>query len=59
MEESLSRDLPLFPLNVNVLPGGYLPLQIFEPRYLDMVKNSMSQEIGSVSYTHLTLPTKA
>ena len=46
MEENLSRDLPLFPLNVNILPGGYLPLQIFEPRYLDMVKNSMSKEIG-------------
>ena len=46
MEESLSRDLPVFPLNVNVLPGGYLPLQIFEPRYLDMVKNSMNKEIG-------------
>ena len=46
MEESLSRDLPVFPLNVNVLPGGYLPLQIFEPRYFDMVKNSMNKEIG-------------
>ena len=46
MEKSLSRDLPVFPLNVNVLPGGYLPLQIFEPRYLDMVKNSMNKEIG-------------
>ena len=27
----------LFPLSVNVLPGAYLPLQIFEPRYIDMV----------------------
>ena len=54
--ESLSRDLPLFPLNVNVLPGGYLPLQIFEPRYLDMVKKSMSQEIGFC--VHLIKPTR-
>ena len=56
MEESLSRELPLFPLNVNVLPGGYLPLQIFEPRYLDMVKKSMSQEIGFC--VHLIKPTR-
>ena len=42
----LSSELPIFPLTINVLPGGYLPLQIFEPRYLDMVKNCMRQEIG-------------
>ena len=41
-----TKELPLFPLTVNVLPGGYLPLQIFEPRYLDMVKECMSNEIG-------------
>ena len=56
MEENLSRDLPLFPLNVNILPGGYLPLQIFEPRYLDMVKNSMSKEIGFC--IHLIKPSR-
>ena len=43
---NLSSELPIFPLTINVLPGGYLPLQIFEPRYLDMVKNCMRQEIG-------------
>ena len=42
----LSRELSIFPLTINVLPGGYLPLQIFEPRYLDMVKKCMTQEIG-------------
>ena len=41
-----TKELPLFPLTVNVLPGGYHPLQIFEPRYLDMVKECMSNEIG-------------
>jgi len=45
-ETNFSKELPIFPLTVNVLPGGYLPLQIFEPRYLDMVKSCMSQEIG-------------
>jgi Lon protease-like protein len=29
-----------------LFPGGKLPLQIFEPRYLDMVKNCMREEIG-------------
>ena len=42
----LSRELAIFPLAVNVLPGGYLPLQIFEPRYLDMVKKCMTRETG-------------
>lgn len=46
IETNLSKELPIFPLTVNVLPGGYLPLQIFEPRYLDMVKSCMSQETG-------------
>ena len=31
---------PLFPLNLVIFPEGLLPLRIFEPRYLDMVRNS-------------------
>lgn len=30
--------LPLFPLPVVLFPGGYLPLRIFEQRYIDMVR---------------------
>lgn len=30
--------LPLFPLQTVLLPGGVLPLRIFEVRYLDMVQ---------------------
>ena len=30
--------LPLFPLGTVVFEGGLLPLQIFEPRYLHMVR---------------------
>ena len=30
--------LPLFPLPLVLFPGGYLPLRIFEVRYLDMVQ---------------------
>ncbi|MDO8321074.1 LON peptidase substrate-binding domain-containing protein [Rhodoferax sp.] len=38
MAEFRSIDsLPLFPLELVLFPGGYLPLRIFEVRYLDMV----------------------
>lgn len=30
-------DLPLFPLQTVLFPGGQLPLRIFEPRYLDLI----------------------
>jgi hypothetical protein len=30
--------VPIFPLNTVVFPGGLLPLRIFEQRYLDMTK---------------------
>lgn len=35
-----SRTLPLFPLNTVLFPGGWLPLQIFELRYLDMIQRA-------------------
>ncbi len=35
-------NLPIFPLKLVVLPGTIQGLQIFEPRYLNMVKNCMS-----------------
>ena len=35
--------LPLFPLNIVVLPFEVVPLHIFEPRYKKMVKNSIAQ----------------
>jgi uncharacterized protein len=30
--------LPLFPLQTVLFPGGWMPLRIFEVRYLDMIK---------------------
>lgn len=33
-----TADIPLFPLNVVLVPEGHLPLRIFERRYLDMVR---------------------
>jgi uncharacterized protein len=38
--------IPLFPLSSVLLPGGRMPLQIFEPRYLDLVSNCMKQGGG-------------
>jgi Lon protease-like protein len=34
-------ELPLFPLHPVLFPGGRLPLQIFEPRYMDMIRDCM------------------
>ena len=45
MSSSLSA-LPLFPLNTVIFPGGALPLRIFEPRYLDMVKDCVRNDHG-------------
>ncbi len=32
------ESLPLFPLGTALFPGGVLPLRVFEPRYLEMVR---------------------
>ena len=43
--EDLPRVVPLFPLpGVLLLPGGRLPLNIFEPRYLAMVRDALAGE---------------
>ena len=34
-------DIPLFPLNTVLFPGGLLPLQIFEQRYMAMMKSCL------------------
>ncbi|NND89286.1 MAG: peptidase S16 [Granulosicoccus sp.] len=38
--------LPLFPLTSIVLPGGLMPLRLFERRYIDMVKDCFKNETG-------------
>ena len=41
--EALPASLPIFPLpGVLLLPGGRLPLNIFEPRYLNMVRDAIA-----------------
>jgi Lon protease-like protein len=43
--DQLPDTLPVFPLsNAVVLPGGELPLNIFEPRYLNMVQDAMKTQ---------------
>jgi Lon protease-like protein len=49
--EQLPATLPIFPLSgVLLLPGGRLPLNIFEPRYLAMVLEALADDrmIGMV-----------
>jgi Lon protease-like protein len=40
--------LPIFPLNSIVLPGGRIPLQLFEPRYIDMLTRCLKEDRGFV-----------
>lgn len=45
MSESTTQ-IPLFPLPTMVLPGGLLPLRLFELRYIDMVKECFRNDTG-------------
>ena len=36
--------IPLFPLNVVLLPGAALPLHIFEPRYRQMIRQCLDEK---------------
>lgn len=38
------NELPLFPLSSVLVPFGRIPLQIFEPRYIDLVRDCMKNE---------------
>lgn len=39
--EIAEKDVPLFPLNTVLFPGGLLPLRVFEQRYLEMAKGCL------------------
>lgn len=49
----MAEELPLFPLRAVLLPGGRLPMQIFEPRYLDLVSGCMKNDSG-FGIVHIT-----
>ncbi|MEX2364989.1 MAG: LON peptidase substrate-binding domain-containing protein, partial [Pseudohongiellaceae bacterium] len=38
--------IPLFPLNSILFPRGRISLQIFESRYLDMIRKCMKEQSG-------------
>ena len=44
MAEPALDDLPLFPLNTVLFPGGLLPLRVFETRYMDMTRDCLKHE---------------
>ena len=46
MTATILQELPLFPLNTVLFPGGILPLRIFETRYLDMVSHCLKNDRG-------------
>lgn len=57
--EDLPEVLPIFPLaGVLLLPGGRLPLNIFEPRYIAMIEEALAHKrlVGMVQPTGQTLP---
>jgi Lon protease-like protein len=37
-------EIPIFPLNTVLFPGGLLPLRVFEARYMDMTRECMREE---------------
>lgn len=39
-------EIPIFPLSFVLFPSGRMPLQIFEQRYLDLVKRCMKEDSG-------------
>jgi Lon protease-like protein len=41
-----ATDIPLFPLSAVLMPYGRLPLQIFEQRYLDLVRSCLRSDTG-------------
>ena len=50
----MAAALPLFPLNTVLFPGGLLPLQVFEQRYMTMAKTCLrdSSAFGVCAIRH-------
>ncbi len=41
---NVAMKVPVFPLNAIVCPKGRIPLRIFEPRYMDMVRDCLRND---------------
>jgi uncharacterized protein len=39
-----SLNVPIFPLNTVLFPGGLLPLRVFEARYMDMTRDCLKRD---------------
>lgn len=61
----MPADIPIFPLNAVLFPGGHLPLRVFEQRYMDMATRCLKdgssfgvcliaegQEVGQPAVPH-------
>ena len=64
LSAELCAAFPLFPLQHGLFPDGLMSLQIFEVRYLDLVKRSVSQRtpfgiIGLTSGREVSRPSEA
>lgn len=46
MATASTLDIPLFPLNTVLFPGGLLSLKVFERRYLDLVRSCTRDNSG-------------
>lgn len=44
--QTLMETIPLFPLNSVMFPKGRVSLQIFEPRYIDMIRTCLREGSG-------------
>ena len=44
MGQRSTLDIPLFPLNAVLFPGGRLPLRVFEARYMDMTRDCLRDQ---------------
>lgn len=40
------EELPIFPLNAVLLPHARMPLHIFEPRYIDLIRTCLRNDTG-------------
>ena len=50
-------NLPVFPIGIVVLPGTIQSLQIFEPRYIDMVKKCLKDKVGFLQMSDIIADT--
>jgi len=55
--DALPRIIPIFPLTgVLLLPGGHLPLNIFEPRYLAMIRAALAEDARLIGMVQPRVP---